>query len=95
MLEGGELAELESGRAEREQNKLDAILKESKFVSDLTTQEEVNERISFLEQQLIEKDEQLAKKDALLMEQLKVISDLANMIKQTIFEPILNYFSMA
>ena len=40
MLEGGELAELESGRAEREQNKLDAILKESKFVSDLTTQEE-------------------------------------------------------
>jgi len=38
---------------------------------------------------------QLQEKDAVIMEQIKVIQNLASMIKKTIFEPILNYFSIA
>lgn len=37
--------------------------------------------------------EELVKKDAVLMEQLRVISDLANMLKNAIFETISTYFS--
>jgi len=54
-----------------------------------------DQQISDLKAQLADKDDQIAKKDALLMEQLKVISDLASMIQKTIFEPILNYFAIA
>ena len=39
--------------------------------------------------------EELEKKDAVIMEQIKTIQNLAVMMKKTIFEPILNYFSMA
>ena len=38
------------------------------------------------------KDE-LEKKDAIIMEQIKVIQNLAYMLKKTVFEPIMNYFS--
>jgi hypothetical protein len=38
--------------------------------------------------------EDLEKKDLIIMEQIKVIQNLAAMIKKTIFEPILNYFSI-
>jgi len=66
---------------------------EAKVLADTSVRDEdritdMQERIKFLE-------DQIGKKDALLMEQLKVISDLANMIKQTIFEPIINYFAIA
>jgi len=50
-------------------------------------------------EQLVNENKELKKqlqdKDAVIMEQIKVIQNLASMIKQTIFEPILNYFSMA
>ena len=39
--------------------------------------------------------EQLEKKDAVIMEQIKTIENLASMLKKTIFEPILNYFHIA
>jgi len=39
------------------------------------------------------KDE-LEKKDAIIMEQVKVIQNLAYMLKKTVFEPIINYFSI-
>ncbi len=49
-------------------------------------------------EQLMEENEELKKplkgKDAIIMEQIKVIMDLANMIKNTIFVPILNYFEI-
>jgi len=55
--------------------------------------------VALLEEQLAEKDQQILdlkeevdKKQAVIMEQLKVISNLASLIKKTIFEPILNYF---
>jgi len=38
--------------------------------------------------------EDLEKKDLVIMEQIKVIQNLAAMLKKTIFEPILNYFSI-
>jgi hypothetical protein len=37
--------------------------------------------------------EELEKKDAIIMEQVRVIQNLAAMMKKIIFEPILNYFS--
>ena len=37
---------------------------------------------------------QLEDKDAIIMEQIKVIQNLASMIKNTIFVPILNYFEI-
>ena len=37
--------------------------------------------------------EELEKKDLIIMEQIKVIQNLAAMMKKIIFEPILNYFS--
>ena len=37
--------------------------------------------------------EDLEKKDLIIMEQIKVIQNLAAMMKKIIFEPILNYFS--
>lgn len=40
-------------------------------------------------------ESQLQEKDAIILEQIKVLQNLASMIKQTIFEPILNYFSIA
>ena len=38
--------------------------------------------------------EELEKKDAVIMEQVRVIQNLASMLKKTVFEPIMNYFSM-
>jgi len=37
--------------------------------------------------------EEIEKKDAIIMEQVRVIQNLATMMKKIIFEPILNYFS--
>jgi len=37
---------------------------------------------------------QVQDKNAIIMEQIKVIQNLASMIKNTIFEPILNYFEI-
>jgi len=39
--------------------------------------------------------EEIEKKDAVLMEQLRVIQDLASQLKNAVFEPALNYFSIA
>ena len=50
-------------------------------------------------EQLMRENEELKKqvqeKDAVILEQIKVIQNLASMIKKTIFVPILNYFSIA
>jgi len=49
-------------------------------------------------EQLMEENEELKKqlkgKDAIIMEQIKVIQNLASMIRNTIFVPILNYFEI-
>jgi hypothetical protein len=37
---------------------------------------------------------QLEDKNAIIMEQIKVIQNLASMIRNAIFEPILNYFEV-
>ncbi len=53
--------------------------------------------VSPLEQLVNENKElkkQLQDKDAIIMEQIKVIQNLASMIKNTIFVPILNYFTI-
>jgi len=58
---------------------------------------ETTRNISPLEQ-LMEENEELKKrlidKDAIIMEQIKVIQNLASMIKNIIFVPILNYFEI-
>ena len=38
--------------------------------------------------------EELEKKDAIIMEQVRVIQNLASMLKKTVFEPIMSYFSI-
>jgi len=38
--------------------------------------------------------QELVKKDQIIMEQIRVIQNLASMIKKTVFDPILNYFSI-
>ncbi len=50
--------------------------------------EELEKKVTFLEDEVREKTEELSKKDFVLREQLKVISDLANMIKNAIFESL-------
>jgi hypothetical protein len=57
--------------------------------------DKLKERIESLEQQLVEKDEQIEKKDALLMEQLRVIQQLAASFTNTFFEPMSRYFGFA
>jgi len=62
----------------------------------LTTQEKIEElekKITFLEDEVREKTEEITKKDSVLKEQLKVISDLVNMIKNAIFEPLQSIYS--
>ncbi len=52
---------------------------------------------SILEQLMEENQElkkQLQDKNAIIMEQIKVIQNLASMIRNAIFEPILNYFEI-
>jgi len=51
-------------------------------------------QIEQLKAEIAQLKEDLKKKDAVLMEQLKVISNLAAMIQKTIFEPIQNYFTI-
>jgi len=48
----------------------------------------LEKKINFLEDKVREKTEEITKKDSVLKEQLKVISDLVNMIKNAIFEPL-------
>jgi len=50
--------------------------------------EELEKKVTFLEDEVREKTEEITKKDSVLKEQLKVISDLANMIKNAIFESL-------
>ncbi len=65
----------------------------SDFIPLKSDIDDAQDEIKRLSQEIEALKEQLEKKDAVLMEQLKVISDLASMIQKTIFEPILNYFS--
>lgn len=51
-------------------------------------------QIEQLKSEIAQLKEEIKKKDAVLMEQLKVISNLAAMMQKTIFEPIFNYFSI-
>lgn len=56
-------------------------------VQDDTTIEELRKEISELK-------EQLKKKDEVLIEQLKVIQNLASMIKKTVFDSFMNIFNL-
>jgi hypothetical protein len=49
---------------------------------------------STLEQLTKENQKQLEDKNAIIMEQIKVIQNLASVIRNAIFEPILNYFEV-
>ncbi len=58
---------------------------------------ETKTSVSPLEKLVCENKElkkQLEDKDAIIMEQIKVIQNLASMIKNTVFVPILNYFDI-
>jgi len=53
-----------------------------------------DQQITDLKVQLAEKDEQIEKKDEILMEQLRVISDLANMIKNAVYNQLVSFFNI-
>ena len=55
--------------------------------------EELEKKINFLENELVEKKEEINKKDSVLKEQLNVINDLANKIMNAIFVPLQSLFS--
>jgi len=55
----------------------------------------LNDEIKDLKVTLAEKDDTIKKKDAVLMEQIKVIQDLATKLTKTIFEPIPKFFGLA
>jgi len=74
-----------------EQIVLEPQISQSPLQNTLTSEEKIEElenKINFLEDKVREKTEEITKKDSILKEQLKVISDLANMIKNAIFEPL-------
>lgn len=54
--------------------------------------ENLEQELQELKETLKEKEETIQKKDALLMEQVKVIKDLANMVSNTIFESFSKVF---
>ena len=54
--------------------------------------ENLKQELQELKETLKEKEETIQKKDALLMEQVKVIKDLANMVSNTIFESFSKVF---
>jgi len=54
---------------------------------------DLQQQLDSLKEEVTELKERIEKKDAILMEQLKVISDLVSKIKQTVFEPIWKYFT--
>lgn len=57
-------------------------------------QEQTNQKMEELENRIVELEEKLEKKDAILMEQLRVISDLANMIKNIVYNQIISFFNI-
>ncbi len=62
----------------------------------LTPQEKIEKlekKITSLEDEIKDKNQEITKKDSILKEQLKVISDLVNLIKNTIFESIKSLYS--
>ena len=69
------------------------VIKSSPETQNLKKILELEEQLEQKDKQIEKLNEQFTKKDAVLMEQLRVIQDLATMIKKTIFEPIFNYFS--
>lgn len=79
---------MQRGEVERYESQIEAQL------SSLTLVEKIlQEQVSELAQKVTFLEEEVAKKDAVLMEQLKVIMALVNQIKNTIFQPIINYFT--
>jgi len=56
-------------------------------------QEQTEQQIQKLESRIATLEEQLEKKDAVLMEQLRVIMDLANKITNTIYEQFFSLFT--
>ena len=73
---------------ERNQNTINAKINADTSVKTSLSVEQLQERINFLEKQLEEKDRQIANKDSILMEQLKVIRQLASSFKKTFFDPV-------
>ena len=96
-VEGRSPEELEQARYESEKRRLESVGADTEYaVRGLAIGvQELKDEITELKEHLAEKDELIGKKDAVIMEQVKVISDLAKMIQKAIWEPIMNYFSMA
>jgi len=65
-------------------------LKSASLPNTLTQEkiEKLEKKINFLENELVEKDEEINKKDLVLKEQLNVINDLANRIMNAIFKSL-------
>ncbi|MEX0598683.1 MAG: hypothetical protein WD512_19525 [Candidatus Paceibacterota bacterium] len=74
---------------------VDIILKNREVQSSDSEITVLKDQLAQKESQILELQKQIEQKNAILMEQLKVISNLAAMMQKTIFEPILNYFSLA
>lgn len=56
-------------------------------------QEQNKQEIEELENRIVELEVKLEKKDAILMEQLRVISDLAHMIKNAVYNQIISFLN--
>jgi len=87
--------QVQQDEQERIKNTQQAMIDADTSVKSSLAVDELKQRIEFLESQLEEKDKQLANKDLILMEQLKVIQQLASSFKKTIFEPISQFFGFA
>lgn len=57
--------------------------------TNIITQDTRSDKIDVLEAKIAELEEQIRKKDAVIMEQMKVITDLANMVRNVIFSAFL------
>ena len=62
--------------------------------SNTDSVDSLKKEISSLKEEIKKKDEELKKKDAVLMEQLKVIQNLASMMKKVFFDSFLTYFQI-
>jgi len=69
------------------------IAKSAPLPSTITQEkiEELEKKINFLENELVEKNEEILKKDLVLKEQINVINDLAHKIMKAIFEPLQSF----
>ena len=75
-------------------NSLDSVSLTVAQIEPTTPKETFNGYVDYLSEENILLNQEIEKKNAVLMEQLKVIQDLASKVKNTIFEPTLSNFSL-